>query len=54
MKKQIYMLVVIVMFITVVGLSTAKAQTSGPTLLRVDIPFAFSVGNQTLLPVNTG
>lgn len=48
MKKQTYMRVAIVMFITVVGLSTAKAQTSGPTPLRVDIPFTFSVGNQTL------
>jgi hypothetical protein len=48
MKKQVYMIVIMVMFMTVVGLSSAKAQTSGPTILRVDIPFAFSVGNQTL------
>lgn len=48
MKKQTYMLVAMIMLIAVVGLSSAKAQTSGPTILRVDIPFAFSAGNQTL------
>jgi hypothetical protein len=48
MKKQAYMIVTMVMFIAVVGLSSAKAQTSGPTILRVDIPFDFTVGNQTL------
>jgi hypothetical protein len=48
MKKQAYMTIAMVVFVAVVGLSNAKAQTSGPTILQVDIPFAFGVGNQTL------
>lgn len=48
MKKQAYRIVTMVMFIAAVGLASAQAQTSGPTILRVDIPFDFSVGNQTL------
>lgn len=34
--------------LTVVGLSTAKAQFSGSTSLIVNIPFEFSVGNKNL------
>jgi hypothetical protein len=34
--------------IQLAGLSTAKAQTSGTTQLIANIPFEFSVGNQTL------
>ena len=48
MKKQAYMIVAMVMFTAAVGLSSAKAQTSGPTILHVGIPFAFGVGTQTL------
>jgi hypothetical protein len=48
MKKQASMIITLVIFMAVVGVSSARAQTSGPTILRVDIPFAFSVGNQTL------
>ena len=33
---------------TVVGLSTAKAQTSGTTQLIANIPFEFSVGDKTM------
>jgi len=47
MKKQTYTLVATMMFIAVIGVSSAKAQT-GPTIMRVDIPFTFSVGEQTL------
>lgn len=37
-----------VMLVAVFGLSSAKAQSSGGTILEVDIPFAFSVGDKTL------
>ena len=46
MKKQLYMVVTIIALVTVAGLSSAKAQTR--SLLKADIPFAFSVGNTTL------
>ena len=48
MKKQAYMIVTMIMLIAAVGLSSAKAQSSGGTILKVDIPFAFSVGDKTL------
>lgn len=48
MKKQAYMIVTMVIFMAALGLASAHAQTSCPAILRVDIPFAFSVGNQTL------
>lgn len=48
MKKQAYMIVTMIMLIAAVGLSSAKAQSSGGTVLQVNIPFAFSVGDKTL------
>jgi len=48
MKKQAYMIVTTVMFMAVIGLSSAKAQTSEPMRLQVDVPFAFRVGSQIL------
>lgn len=48
MKKQAYMIATMIVLLTVAGLSTAKAQTSGATQLIANIPFEFSVGNQTL------
>lgn len=48
MKRQAYMIVTLIMLMTVVGLSTTKAQTNGSTQLRANIPFEFSVGNKTL------
>jgi hypothetical protein len=47
MKKQAYIITVI-MLVTIAGLSTAKAQTSGNPQLIANIPFAFSVGNKTM------
>jgi hypothetical protein len=47
-KKQAYMMITAIMFVTVAGLSIAKAQTSGTPQLTADIPFAFSVGEKTL------
>jgi hypothetical protein len=47
MKKQIYGLVMLMMLVTVVGLSPAKAQ-SGPSELRTNIPFEFNVGNKVM------
>jgi hypothetical protein len=48
MKKQAYMIATMIVLLTVAGLSTARAQTNGTTELRANIPFEFSVGNQTL------
>jgi len=56
MKKQTYRSTYLPTFtkaamivvLTVVGLSTAKAQNSGTTHLIANIPFEFSVGNKTL------
>jgi hypothetical protein len=48
MKKQAYMIVTLVMFMVVVGLSSAKAQTNAPMRLQVDVPFAFRVDGQIL------
>lgn len=48
MKKQAYMIMTVITLVAIAGLSTAKAQTSGSTDLRVSIPFAFSVGDKTL------
>jgi hypothetical protein len=48
MKKQAYTIATMIMLIVVGGLSSVKAQNSNGTVLRVDIPFAFSVGNKTL------
>lgn len=56
MKKQTYRTTYVPTFtkaamivvLTVVGLSTAKAQTSGSTPLIASIPFEFSVGNKTM------
>ena len=47
MKRQAYIIVMLIMLTTVAGLSTAKAQTNS-TELRTNIPFEFSVGNKTM------
>lgn len=47
MKKQAYIFVLVIMLLTIAGLSTVKAQTSGRTELRANIPFAFSVGEKS-------
>lgn len=46
MKKQAYIFVLVIMLLTIAGLSTVKA-TSGRTELRANIPFAFSVGEKS-------
>jgi hypothetical protein len=48
MKKQVYMLIIAIMLITVAGLSTAKAQAAGCPPMVANIPFAFSVREKTL------
>ena len=48
MKKQAYMIIAVMALVTVAGLSTAKAQTSGNPQLVANIPFAFSVGEKSL------
>ena len=48
MKKQLYMVVTIIALLTVAGLSSAKAQTQPGLQLKASIPFAFSVGSQTM------
>ena len=48
MKKQAYMIITMMVLLTVAGVSTAQAQTSGNTEVRADIPFAFSVGNKAM------
>ena len=53
MKKQAYMIATMIVLMTVAGLYTARAQTSGTTQLTTNIPFDFSVGNQTCRPVST-
>ena len=42
------MTIAVVMLVVAAGLSTAQAQTSRSTELRANIPFEFSVGNQTM------
>ncbi len=48
MKKQAYMIATMIVMMTVAGVSTARAQTSSATQLTANIPFEFSVGNQTM------
>lgn len=48
MKKQAYMIATLITLLTVAGLSTANAQTSGNPQLVANIPFTFSIGEQTL------
>jgi len=47
MKKRIYMIATMIMVLTVAGLSTAKAQTSGAQQIATNIPFAFNVGDKS-------
>jgi hypothetical protein len=47
MKKQAYMIVTMIMLLTVAGLSTANAQTSGAHQITANIPFAFNVGEKS-------
>ena len=48
MKKKLYMLVTIMALLAGAGLSSANAQTQSSGQLKATIPFAFSVGNQTM------
>ena len=48
MKKQAYSIVIMIMLMTGVAISTAKAQSSGGNQLIARVPFAFNVGNKTL------
>jgi hypothetical protein len=47
MKKQVYMIATMIMVLTVAGLSSAKAQTSGAQQITANIPFAFNVGEKS-------
>ena len=47
MKKQIYMIATMIMLLTVAGLSTARAQTSGAQQMTANVPFAFNVGEKS-------
>jgi len=47
MKRK---LSIIVLFLTVVGLNLTGARAEYATTIRVNIPFAFQVGKQTLSP----
>jgi hypothetical protein len=47
MKKQAYMIATMIMLLTVAGLSSAKAQTSGAHLITANIPFVFNVGEKS-------
>lgn len=47
MKKQAYMIVTVIMLLTVAGLSSTSAQTSGAPQMTANIPFAFSVGEKS-------
>jgi len=46
MKKQAYLIITGIIFVTVAGLSTAKAQTNGNPKIVANIPFAFSIGEE--------
>ena len=48
MKKQFYMAVAVIALLTVAGLSSANAQSQSSSQLKVNIPFAFNVGDQSL------
>ncbi len=48
MKKQAYIIIAAIMLVTVAGLSTAQAQTSGNTNMDANIPFDFSVGDKVM------
>jgi hypothetical protein len=48
MKRQAYLVVTLIMLTTVIGLSTAKAQTITSLNLVADIPFAFNIGDKTM------
>jgi len=48
MKKRIYTALVITVLLSVIGVSSARAQSTGHQQLTASIPFAFSVGQTTL------
>lgn len=48
MKKQAYMTAIMILFVTVIGLSSASGQTSGAPQMTANIPFDFNVGDKTL------
>ena len=47
MKKQAYMIATMIMVLTVAGLSSAGAQTSGAQQLTANVPFTFNVGEKS-------
>jgi hypothetical protein len=48
MKKKLYMVVTMMALLAVADLSSTNAQTQSSMQLKMNIPFAFSVGNQTM------
>jgi acetyl-CoA carboxylase beta subunit len=48
MKKQAYVTAMMILLVTVMGVSSASGQTSGGTQMTASIPFDFQVGNKTL------
>lgn len=48
MKKQTYVTAMMILLLTVIGLSSANAQTSGGQQMSASIQFDFKVGNKTL------
>jgi len=48
MKNKLYIVVTMMALLSVAGLSSASAQAQYSVQLKANIPFAFSIGNQTM------
>ncbi|MGH9906120.1 MAG: hypothetical protein ACRD8U_11135, partial [Pyrinomonadaceae bacterium] len=48
MKKQLYVTAMMILLVTVFGLSSANGQTSGGRRMTANIPFDFQIRNKTL------
>ncbi len=46
--KKVYTVIAMMVLVTILGISSANAQTSGNPRLIATVPFAFNVGNTTL------
>jgi len=46
--KKVYTVIAMMVLVTIIGISSANAQTSGNPRLIASVPFVFSVGNTTL------
>jgi hypothetical protein len=46
--KKVYTVIAMMVLVTILGISSANAQTSGNPRLIASVPFAFNVGNTTL------